>query len=198
MNLSKGFFDIDLDKIETPNIDPNWKSTKSYGRNDIVKWVKQLKEVQRLSRDNGYTYYDFSMMRDSKDPIQRELGNTHHKFYDHTIEGSRSNHDYIKICSNDSTNKYVIENGQHRVFAAKELGLTTIPCMLTASEEKINQLRNEKNRSPLLAPEDPARTIRERQLSSANLLAPNIDEKSIWNRQQPISPEQNRKFRVNR
>ena len=84
MGWEKGFFEVDLSKVKTPELDPNWEqSPKSYSRQQIDGWTRQLGEIQRLSVERGYAYEDFQRMRNSQLPAERELGETHHKFYDH-------------------------------------------------------------------------------------------------------------------
>ena len=152
MGWAKSFFEVDLNRLKSPDLGDDWQSPKGYQRQEIEQMVHQLGEVQALSHDRGLTYDNFARMRTSADPDERALGETHHKFYDHAVQGVGTNHEYIRLSSVD--NAYEIQNGHHRVHAAKELGLRTVPAEVTAPEEQMQKCRGEGFQTPLLSPQD--------------------------------------------
>ena len=91
MQWAREFFEVDLDKVQLPEIDQNWSRTKSYERKQVEQWIHQLGHVQALSREQGRAYEHFQRLRSSDDPRERDLGQTHHKFYDHATEGAGAN-----------------------------------------------------------------------------------------------------------
>ena len=91
------FGEVNLDAIERPNVAPDWTHTKAYSRAEVEGWVKELQTVQNLSRTQGMHYEDFQHMRESTNPQERALGQTHHRFYDHGRQGPQMNADHIKL-----------------------------------------------------------------------------------------------------
>ena len=83
MEWRKDFFEVDLNRVDSPNLGDNWQGSKGYSRQEIEGWARKLGEAQSLSRDRGLGYEDFSHMRSSTNPDERALGDTHHHFYDH-------------------------------------------------------------------------------------------------------------------
>lgn len=153
MVWGKGFFEVDLSQIKTPDVDPNWQQSHSYSRQQIDGWTRQLGEIQRLSVERGYTYEDFQRMRNSQVPAERELGETHHKFYDHGHQ--TGNHDFVSLAWNGK--EYQINNnGRHRVHSAQEMGLRRMPAEVSAPTENMAQRKQEGYSSSLMHQDDRA------------------------------------------
>jgi len=154
----RDFFEIDVSKVRVEDVEPDFKVTPhGYTREQIEQWIRDLKEIHRLCREEGYTDEDFQRMRYSSDPRERALGETYHKFYDHDISGERLNHDFIKV--DWFGDHYEVTNGRHRIFVAQQMGLRHMPAMVTApDEETLKRLRAEGER--IAAGEQP---IRERK-----------------------------------
>ena len=140
------FFEVDLNKLRVDGVDLNFQRTPhGYTREEIAQWMEELREIQRLCREKGYTDEDFQRMRQSSDPKERALGETYHKFYDHEASGERMNHDFIKLEWVDD--HYEVTNGRHRVYMAKQMGLRHIPAMVSAPDEAtLQRLREEGKR----------------------------------------------------
>jgi len=153
MNWEKSFFEVDLSQVKTPDLDPDWQKAHSYTREQVDGWSRKLGEMQRMSVERGYTYEDFQRMRNSQVPAEREVGETHHKFYDHGHQ--TGNHDFVSLVWNGK--EYEINNnGRHRVSSAKELGLRRMPAEVTAAPEHMAQRKQEGFASQLLHPNDRA------------------------------------------
>lgn len=148
MGWEKGFFEVDLSKVKTPELDPNWEqSPKSYSRQQIDGWTRQLGEIQRLSVERGYAYEDFQRMRNSQLPAERELGETHHKFYDH------DHRDFVSLVWKGK--QYEVDvNGHHRVHSAQEMGLRRMPAQISALSEHMVQCKRQGYTSSLMHPGD--------------------------------------------
>lgn len=153
MGWEQGFFEVDLSQVQTPDVDPNWQQSHSYSRQQIDGWTRQLGEIQRLSVERGYTYEDFQRMRNSRVPAERELGETHHKFYDHGHQ--TGSHDFVSLAWNGK--EYQINNnGRHRVYSAQEMGLRRMPAEVSAPTEDMAQRKQEGYSSSLMHPNDRA------------------------------------------
>ncbi len=157
MNWEKSFFEVDLSHVKTPDLDPDWQKAHSYTREQVDGWSRKLGEIQRLSVERGYTYEDFQRMRNSKVPAEREVSETHHKFYDHGHQ--TGNHDFVSLVWNGKEYE-VNNNGRHRVSSAKELGLRRMPAEVTAASEHMAQRKQEGFASQLLHPNDRAEFTR--------------------------------------
>ncbi len=154
MGWEKVFFEVDLSQVKTPDLDPNWQQTQhNISRQQIDGWTRQLGEIQRLSVERGHTYEDFQRMRNSQVPAERELGVTHHKFYDHRSQGT--NHDNVDLTWNGKEYQ-VGNNGNHRVYSAKEMGLRRMPAEVSAPSEHMAQRKQEGYSSSLMHPNDRA------------------------------------------
>ena len=199
MRWLKAFFEVDTNRIQLPQVEHDWQSTKGYSREEVDTWVRQLAQVQRLSHERGYSYEDFQRMRSSVDPRERALGTTHHKFYDHGDHGGAANRDHITLSWNGSIYE-VSENGRHRVHAAKRNFLATIPAEVAAHEEDMPQCHQHGHRSKLLMPKD--RAIPERPTTDTPSLKPGVQldkptpVRSIWDRSPGAAPD--RKERLER
>lgn len=154
MGWEKGFFEVDLSQVKSPDLDPNWKTTpKGVHRHQINDWTRQLGEIQSMSVNQGYTYEHFQRMRNSQVPAERELGETHHKFYDHGAQ--TANRDFVSLTWNGK--EYEIDkNGNHRVSAAKDMGLRRMPAEVSAQSEHMAQRKQDGYASQLLHPNDRA------------------------------------------
>lgn len=156
MGWEKGFFEVDLSQVRSPDLDPDWKKAHGYTRAQVDAWTRQLGEIQSMSVNQGYTYEHFQKLRSSQVPAERELGETHHKFYDHVHQAG--NHDFVSLTWNGS--EYQINNnGRHRVSSAKEFGLRRMPAEVTAQSEHMAQRKQEGYASQLLHPNDRAEFV---------------------------------------
>ncbi len=153
MSWEKSFFEVDLSQVKTPDLDPNWQKSHSYSRQQIDGWTRQLGEIQRLSVERGYTYEDFQRMRNSQIPAERDLGETHHKFYDHGHQSA--NHDFVSLAWNGKEYQ-ISNNGRHRVHSAQEIGLRRMPAEVSASTGHMAQRKREGYSSNLMHPDDRA------------------------------------------
>lgn len=154
MGWEKGFFEVDLSQVKTPDLDPNWERTQhGVTRQQIDGWNRQLGEIQRMSVERGYTYDDFQRMRHNPVPAEKELGETHHKFYDNREHGS--NKDHVDLIWEN--NEYRVDvNGNHRVYSAKEMGIRRMPAQVSAPSEHMAQRKQEGYSSNLMHPDDRA------------------------------------------
>lgn len=189
MTNIRAFIEVDLSRIQSPEIEEDWTTTKSYARPEVEKWVRQLGQIQALARDRGCSYDDFVRMRSSQDPDVRALAHVHHKFYDHAEQGAATNSASIRLSWSD--NRYVIDNGHHRIHLAKQLGLSTIPAEVVAPEEHMDQLRSDGYRTSLLPPVDrqestfPA-TRSNPEASTESMLTAN-SEGPLWERNSVVN-----------
>jgi hypothetical protein len=191
MEWRKDFFEVDLNRVDSPDIGNNWQGSKGYSRQEIEGWARKLGEVQTLSHDRGLGYDDFSRMRSSTNPDERALGDTHNYFYDH---GGNS---HIKLSW--TGDRYTVDNGIHRVHAAKQVGLRTMPAEISAEEQHLSRCQAEGFRTPLLAPAD-----RQRDYNSASPASATRDvgssrtgpDRPLWERGASVQPS--RKDRLDR
>lgn len=191
MGWTKQFFEVDLSRVKNPEIDPNWQSTKggSYSRAQIEQWTRELGQIQKEAQIRGLGYQDFVNMRNSPNPRERSLGETHHKFYDH------SGKSHVTMFWNGDQYE-VNNNGNHRVFAAKSQGLRYMPSEVSVEDRHMDAQQLPGRQSALLAPIDrqPGRsgspTIPQSRSEMQNT------GKQLWERSQAASPE--RKGRVDR
>lgn len=139
------FFEIDLSKVPNPELEPGWKVSHGYSREQMEHWADQLGEIQRLCREQGYSHADFQRMRESADLYERDLGETYRKFYDHERWGPEMNHDCIAVEWRDD--HYEILNGEHRIWVAKQRGLRHLPARVSAPDAgTLAALRSESHR----------------------------------------------------
>ena len=155
MSWQHDFFDIDLDQVPTPALDPNWAASKSYPREQQQQWIRDLDEIQRRIRQEGWRPEDFDRIRQSSDPSERAIGETYHKFYHHDSAGPRLNHDFVKVDWVDD--HYEIVNGRHRIWLAKQHGLRAMPAHVSAPDQAtLDRLRMDGERAARIEREDPS------------------------------------------
>lgn len=146
MTWQHDFFEIALDPVPMPELDPTWAVSKSYQREQQERWILDLSEVQRRMREEGWRPEDFERIRQSSNASERTLGETYHKFYHHDSGGDRLNHDFVKV--DWVGNHYEITNGQHRIWLAKQHGLRTMPAHVSAPDQAtLNRLRTDGERA---------------------------------------------------
>jgi len=145
------FFEIDLSKVRVPRIDPNFQRTyHGYTREEVEGWIRNLKEIQRLCRERGYTAKDFQRMRHSLDPKEQALWKTYYELY----ESPQKPH-WVKVSW--ERDHYEVENGAHRILLAKQMGLKHMPAHVAAPDvATLQRLRAEGER--VAAGEYPKRT----------------------------------------
>ena len=146
MGWQEGFFEVDLNQVPPPDLDPGWTASKGYTREAMAEWMSQLAEIQRRMREEGWRAEDFERLRQSRDPAERALAETHHKFYDYGSKGGRLNFDFIKL--EWTGDHYEITNGRHRIWLAKQYGLRTVPAYVYAPDRAtLERLRREGDRA---------------------------------------------------
>ncbi|MCF7990485.1 MAG: hypothetical protein K9M02_08580 [Thiohalocapsa sp.] len=170
------FFEVDLEKVESPQLPRDGSSTKGYSRQRINSWSRALGEIKTRSVERGENYGTFARMRSSSDPNERLLGETHHKFYDHADSGPSANRDHVKL--NWDGQCYRIENGLHRVGSAKDYGLRTMPAQISAEEAHIERCRAEGHVTPLLSPADRERHAAAREGQPAKPASPSTRDRA--------------------
>jgi hypothetical protein len=140
MTWEKDFFEINLDRVQMPDIPPDWSESKGYKREQMQQWISNLKEVQRLKYQNNYKDSIFEHMRQCQDnPKLRALGETHNKFY------GQNHNNHVKTEWVDG--QYQINNGNHRVWLAKQSGLRHIPASVQARDfNTLSRLKAEGDR----------------------------------------------------
>jgi hypothetical protein len=122
MAWHQDFFEIELNKVPTPTFH-SW-GTKS-SQQDIREWMMHVKEIQRLCQEKGFTSADFQRLQGSTNQQEVEM----YKTYCHLYELSGSG---IKVVWEGS--HYSIENGNHRIFIAKQIGLHHLPAQVKAPD----------------------------------------------------------------
>lgn len=158
------FFEIDLNLVKTPELDPNWGMSHGYSREEISAWIRDLDQVQKLMYQNKYRPEDFDKMRASADSSERQLGQAYHYFYNRDTTGPNTNHDYIVV--DWRGDHYEVTNGNHRVWLAQKAGMSHLPARVFApTKEAIEKLRQDADRlieRPLweTRPEAPKRSDR--------------------------------------
>ncbi|MEM2832771.1 MAG: ParB N-terminal domain-containing protein [Candidatus Caldarchaeum sp.] len=139
------FFEIDVSKVRVEDIDPNFETSHGYTRDQMEQWIEQLKAIQHLIYEKGYTEADFVRMRASSDPWERALGETYHKFYHADLSGERTNLDFIVV--EWVGDHYEVINGRHRIWIAQQMGLKYIPARVSAPDEETLKMLRADGRS---------------------------------------------------
>jgi hypothetical protein len=117
-NYGLQYVDPQRIKIDPP-LEPDWDSTKGDGggtpRETIDRCLSHLDGV-RGRIDAGATADDFVRMRESDDPQEKALGESHSMFYGgNPVKVSRDGEDFIT------------DGGRHRAQAAQEAGVSQLP-----------------------------------------------------------------------
>ena len=125
----RGFFEVDLDQVELPDIDPNWRYNQhGRPREEMEKWIENLKEIQSLLRE-GYDREDFLRMAFSTDLKERSIAESFRHFYEpDPYQG-------VRLVWNPERKLLEVENGVHRVWLAKQKGLRHMPAYVSAPDE---------------------------------------------------------------
>ncbi len=146
MTYCREFMDIDLEQVPIPNLSPDWKvSHHGIAREKYEGWASNVKEIQRLREESGWTREQFKALRDSPNTREREIGET----YRTTFESERSA-DAIRLVWDQNSNSFSIDNGNHRVWAAKARGLKRIRAEVSAPDrESIDRIRIANTRNEL-------------------------------------------------
>jgi hypothetical protein len=134
------FFEIDPSRARIEDLDPDWSTSHAYSRQEMSEWTRQLREVQRLQREEGYAGPDFARLETSPLPSDRQLARTYRGYYgDGTGPGSP---DCIRVeWLNDH---FEVTNGRHRIALAREQGLPTVPASVAAPDQAtLDRLRAE-------------------------------------------------------
>jgi len=118
----RDFFEIDLDKVESPVVNSWGKATEQ----DMRDWIVCVKEIQSLCKERGFTSSDFQRLQNSLNPQEKLIYDT----YCHLYEPAGS---HIKVVWNGEN--YSIDNGHHRILIAKQLGIRHIPAQVQSTDE---------------------------------------------------------------
>ncbi|MEM4723486.1 MAG: hypothetical protein QXP01_00565 [Candidatus Hadarchaeum sp.] len=71
-----------MKKVRVRGIAPNFQvNHHGYTRQEIERWMENLKEIQRLCRERGYTDEDFKRTRNSPGQREREIALRYEHFY---------------------------------------------------------------------------------------------------------------------
>lgn len=120
--------DVDIRKIRIEGVDPEWEATtKGYSRAEMRQMARDLGRIQEL-RKGGYTDDDFFRMRESTNPHEQRLANSSSYFYSEGISSIEIERD---------GDEWVVERGRHRAWAAKEVGLESVPAVVRAPERSM-------------------------------------------------------------
>jgi hypothetical protein len=123
------FFEIDVSLVEPPELDPDWRTTPhGYAREEIEGWVEDLRRIQGLARDRGYGRDDFLRMSTSQDPRERALAETYRHVYEPAHVSA------IRVSWDPERQRYEIDNGHARLWAAKRAGLRHLPAFVSAPD----------------------------------------------------------------
>ena len=132
MGWIRGFFEVDLDQVVTPELeDPNWQyNHHGRSRQEMERWIENLLEIQRLCREEGYDREDFLRMAQSQDPRERELAESNRHFYE-PPDPERA----IRLYWDPQQQQLEVENGRYRVWLAKQMGVRHLPAYVSAPDK---------------------------------------------------------------
>lgn len=135
MRWVRGFFEVDLDQVVMPKLDPNWQyNHHGRPRQEMERWIENLKEIQRLRREKGYDREDF--LRD------QELAESYRHFYEPPYPEQA-----IRLYWDPQQQRLEIENGHHRIWLAKQMGVRHLPAYVSAPDKvTLDRLRQEGER----------------------------------------------------
>lgn len=91
---------------------------------DMARWMSHVPRINQM-REAGYTTADFDRLRASRNPAQRELGETEYRLYRDDASAIKAGYDGRRLD---------LEGGRHRVEAARSAGVDRIPVRVWASE----------------------------------------------------------------
>ena len=103
-------------------VQPSGKAT----RESMHRWMKVVPKIQRL-KDQGWDARSFDRLLKSPDPVQRELGETERNLF--RAGPTRITADY-------QDGRVTLDNGNHRVLAAREVGTLELPVHVRAKDEQ--------------------------------------------------------------
>lgn len=116
------FFEIDLDNVQEPNV-TSWGAKGSL--DEMKEWMLCVKEIQKLCCERGFTANQFQKLQSSSNPDEKAI----YDAYCHLYEPSGNN---IRVVW-DGEN-YSIDNGNHRILMAKQIGLRHLPAQVKATD----------------------------------------------------------------
>jgi hypothetical protein len=119
--MTSDFFEVSLDRLPVKQL----QQSSKYSKNDIQRMSNSLQEVQQLI-DEGKTGEEILSYGDRSDNLG--VANTYQKLY------SQEGADRIKLALDSQGNLECI-NGNHRIQAAREQGLSHIPASVNADFE---------------------------------------------------------------
>lgn len=138
-------FEIDLSKVRIEDIDPNWQHTSGYTRAEVEAWMRQIGEIQRRCREDGATETALRALSKSRNLEERKLAETYDHFYVRPWRSANIEPNSIKVDWVDG--HYEVTEGRHRLWAARQSGLTHIVARVEARDQKTLQwLREEGDR----------------------------------------------------
>jgi hypothetical protein len=121
-NWLSDFFEIDLDNVQEPNV-TSWGGKGS--PDEMKEWMLCVKEIQKLCREKGFTTEQFQKLQTSNNPNEKAIYDT----YCHLYEASGNN---LKVVWEDK--HYSVDNGNHRILIAKQMGLRHLPAQVKATD----------------------------------------------------------------
>ena len=136
-NWHSGFFEIDLDNVREPAV-TSWGMKGS--PDEMKEWMSYVKEIQRLCREKGFTTEQFQKLQSSDDPKEKAIYDT----YCHLYEPSGNN---LKVVWEGE--HYSVDNGNHRILIAKQIGLRHLPAQVKAAD--VNMITILKAHGELIA-----------------------------------------------
>lgn len=142
MGWVRGFFEVDLDKVRTPDLDPNWQyNHHGRSRQEMERWIENVKEIQRLCRE-GYDREDFLRMANSPNQREQELAEAYRYFYEPPYHQQA-----IRLAWDPQRQQLEVEDGQYRIWLAKQMGLRHLPAYVSAPDKvTLERLRQEGER----------------------------------------------------
>jgi len=104
-----------------------------YQKEDVQRWMASVPQIERL-KAAGWTSADFDRLRASSNPVDRELGATEHHLYRSDSSGLKASYD---------GRQFDVEGGRHRVEAARQNGVESVPVHVWATPENHERIERE-------------------------------------------------------
>jgi hypothetical protein len=140
MSSKREFMEIDLDKVQLPDISPDWQATPhGTTRKELERWAADVKAMQRLREQDGYTEKDLELLADDPDKRRQEIGQTYKRIRssEHTVNG-------INLAWDDDRKELMVDRGRHRIWMAKAAGLRHLRVPVEARDsETLDRIRRD-------------------------------------------------------
>ena len=108
--------------------DPN-----GYKNEDAQRWMASVPQIERL-KAAGWTSAEFDRLRTSSNPVERELGATEYYLYRSDTSALKASYDGRQL---------EVEGGRHRVEAARQRGVESVPVRVWATPENHERIVRE-------------------------------------------------------